>query len=206
MLPVPTATPIEHFSSVGAPIIIEGNTIAAGPTSPWAFAVLIQSATAPTIVRDNIVVGNATNGPAFLYQHPDPVLRSTSPVNGNIEYANNIITPNISPPSAYSDAAVRYSWIGSNGSVLTKNDFRGIDRGTVLSTRRPSSVNHSFTTPSDANTWLPAVGTWAVGDVIVNASPVELGSAGSKYIVEGWVCVAAGTPGTWVRRRASTGN
>jgi hypothetical protein len=36
----------------------------------------------------------------------------------------------------------------------------------------------------------PTTGTWKLGDVVVNTSP----SAGG---VPGWVCVTAGTPGTW---------
>lgn len=36
----------------------------------------------------------------------------------------------------------------------------------------------------------PAVGTWSVGDKVYHSNPV----AGGRI---GWVCVAAGTPGTW---------
>ena len=37
---------------------------------------------------------------------------------------------------------------------------------------------------------IPAAGTWAVGDIILNTAP-----AASGFI--GWVCTTAGTPGTW---------
>lgn len=36
----------------------------------------------------------------------------------------------------------------------------------------------------------PAAGTWAVGDTVYNTAPVAGGTIG-------WVCTAAGTPGTW---------
>lgn len=52
----------------------------------------------------------------------------------------------------------------------------------------------------------PSTGTWALGDFVLNSSPSEAGSAGSKYIVHGWRCVASGTPGTWVDCRFLTGN
>ncbi|MBT2594720.1 right-handed parallel beta-helix repeat-containing protein [Arthrobacter sp. ISL-72] len=55
---------------------------------------------------------------------------------------------------------------------------------------------------SAAPTW----GTWAVGDYVTNKAPAETGTAGSKYVVKGWVCVTAGSPGTWVQDRALTGN
>ena len=49
-------------------------------------------------------------------------------------------------------------------------------------------------------------GTWAQGDVIRNATPAEAGSAGSKYVVTGWICTASGAPGTWLQCRVLTGN
>lgn len=53
---------------------------------------------------------------------------------------------------------------------------------------------------------IPATGTAAVGDVITKANPVEAGAAASKYIIMGWVCVTAGSPGTWREMRVLTGN
>lgn len=52
----------------------------------------------------------------------------------------------------------------------------------------------------------PTTGTWAKGDFIRNSSPAELGSASSKYVIFGWTCLVAGTPGTWVEVRTLTGN
>lgn len=52
----------------------------------------------------------------------------------------------------------------------------------------------------------PTTGTWALGDFVNNANPSELGAATAKYVIVGWQCLVAGTPGTWVQRRAPTGN
>jgi len=52
----------------------------------------------------------------------------------------------------------------------------------------------------------PATGAWARGDYVRNGVVSEVGSAGSKYVIKGWICVAGGTPGTWVQDRAITGN
>lgn len=57
-----------------------------------------------------------------------------------------------------------------------------------------------------AQTAAPTSGTWSQGDFIKNKNPVEAGAASSKYIVLGWVCVASGTPGTWLQCRTLTGN
>lgn len=62
------------------------------------------------------------------------------------------------------------------------------------------SANHAAATAA------PTTGTWAQGDKVENSAPVEAGAASSKYVVIGWVCVVAGTPGTWLEMRVLTGN
>ena len=57
---------------------------------------------------------------------------------------------------------------------------------------------------SNAATVAPTAGKYAVGDVVRNSAPVELGSAGSKYVIYGWIVVAA--PLTFVPMRFLTGN
>jgi len=57
-----------------------------------------------------------------------------------------------------------------------------------------------------ATTAAPTSGDWMKGDAVRNSAPSELGTAGSKYVIEGWTCVVSGTPGTWVQRRFLTGN
>lgn len=52
----------------------------------------------------------------------------------------------------------------------------------------------------------PTTGTYAQGDYVRKAAPVEAGAATAKYVIVGWVCVAGGTPGTWVEARFLTGN
>lgn len=57
-----------------------------------------------------------------------------------------------------------------------------------------------------AATSAPTTGTFAQGDEVTNSAIAELGTTPNKYVILGWVCVAAGTPGTWVQMRALTGN
>jgi hypothetical protein len=52
----------------------------------------------------------------------------------------------------------------------------------------------------------PTTGQFNIGDFIRNSAPTELGTAGSKYTLDGWVCVLAGNPGTLLQRRSLTGN
>jgi hypothetical protein len=58
----------------------------------------------------------------------------------------------------------------------------------------------------NTGTAAPTTGTWAQGDFVRNSSPSELGAVGSKYVIQGWMAVAGGTPGTWVQVRTLTGN
>jgi hypothetical protein len=55
-------------------------------------------------------------------------------------------------------------------------------------------------------TAVPTTGTYATGDFVKNSAPSELGTAGSKYFIDGWKCVAGGSPGTFVQARCLTGN
>ena len=54
-------------------------------------------------------------------------------------------------------------------------------------------------------TSVPTTGSFAVGDIVWNASPTVSSAAGSvsqSYVVLGWVCTAAGSPGTLKEIRA----
>lgn len=47
-------------------------------------------------------------------------------------------------------------------------------------------------------------GLYMPGDFVPNSAVEELGTAGSKYVITGWVCVAS--PSTFVEARCLTGN
>ena len=47
---------------------------------------------------------------------------------------------------------------------------------------------------------------WARGSHLTNPTPVELGTAGSKYIITAWSCTVSGRQGTWLQCRSLTGN
>lgn len=47
---------------------------------------------------------------------------------------------------------------------------------------------------------------YQIGDFVRNLTPTPAGSPGSEYVVYGFLCVGAGTPGTWREVRVLTGN
>lgn len=63
-----------------------------------------------------------------------------------------------------------------------------------------------ITATYNAATSIPTSGTGTQGDFVKNKTPVEAGAAASKFVVIGWICVASGTPGTWLPARVLTGN
>lgn len=65
-------------------------------------------------------------------------------------------------------------------------------------------ANHINARVDDRAASAPTAGMFAVGDFVRNAAPSELGSAGSKYVITGWLCISS--PLTFVPLRAQTGN
>lgn len=57
----------------------------------------------------------------------------------------------------------------------------------------------------NAQTAAPTTGRHNLGDFVRNSAPAVAGSGGSQYVVIGWICTAAGEPGTWVQCRTLTG-
>lgn len=51
-----------------------------------------------------------------------------------------------------------------------------------------------------------ATESFQVGDFIRNSAPAELGTTPNKYVIFGWICTVAGSPGTWLQQRYLTGN
>ena len=58
---------------------------------------------------------------------------------------------------------------------------------------------------SNAATAAPTTGIYAVGDIVRNSAPSELGAASSKYVVYGFMCMST-SPLTFVPLRFLTGN
>ena len=74
------------------------------------------------------------------------------------------------------------------------NTFKG-NVNTAINSNIADRVNHLYDNIGygPTVTWrssVPLAGTWKVGDVTYNTAPIAGGTVG-------WVCVTAGTPGTW---------
>jgi len=89
--------------------------------------------------------------------------------------------------------------VGTNDPILQR-ELR--EHATQINLLSEGRIAAKYT----ATTAAPTGGTYMQGDSVPNLTPSELGTAGSKYVIEGWVCVVSGTPGTWVQKRFLTGN
>lgn len=63
---------------------------------------------------------------------------------------------------------------------------------------------------TNAASAVPTTGTWQQGDFVRNLAPSEAGTAGSKYVVTGWLRLTSGSNNVlntdWVATRSLTGN
>ena len=89
--------------------------------------------------------------------------------------------------------------VGMSDPMLTRELREHASQVNLLTEGRLAAVHNAATAP-------PTSGPYQAGDFVRNIAPAELGSAGSKYVIEGWFCVSSGTPGSWVQKRFLTGN
>jgi len=69
-----------------------------------------------------------------------------------------------------------------------------------------NNISDGMLAASYSATAAPTTGTHSLGDVVKNSNPSELGAAGGKYVITGWICTTAGAPGAWKETRTLTGN
>lgn len=91
------------------------------------------------------------------------------------------------------------TWLDSLKWTLGKRLSEISSQLNALTEGHVSAVTNAYTSA-------PTTGTYSQGDYIRHSAPIEAGTAGSKYVVVGFVCTVSGTPGTWVQCRYLTGN
>lgn len=103
-------------------------------------------------------------------------------------------------------------FVGKNPPVAGDDFYISSEGAFAFQVTTPGKVGGGSTTllrfdhRVHPGTAAPTSNSWDQGDRILNTAPSELGSGGSKYVVTGWICTVAGTPGTWLEMRTLTGN
>ncbi len=109
---------------------------------------------------------------------------------------NNLARPKLPTPSTDASDYERQLY-----SALVRELNDHADQVNALAEGKiVSHYNAESATPS--TTTIPH----EIGDFIKNRAPTELGTASAMYVVIGFSCISAGTPGQFVEVRCLTGN
>ena len=104
------------------------------------------------------------------------------------------------------DIDPRLPQVAADKDYLARLNVRLYDVFRAIASQLNGISEGRISSVTSATTSAPTTGTWNKGDRIYNTAPSELGTGGSKYVIEGWQCITGGTPGTWVQMRYLTGN
>lgn len=141
--------------------------------------------------------GGGTTGISALNSGSAPVnRRQPSATSGAVYSPGDFILDTANGNSSGLDPHAGWVCVGNSNCTYNGSAWTG---GTIMQVAASLCIIRDGTSA-------PASGTYSVCDRVINTSPSELGSAGSKYVVQGWICTAAGTPGTWLEQRTLTGN
>lgn len=153
-----------------------------------------------------VVSGNVFRGQVYPYGTNPGLLHSI----GNIyQGTNGYIYQNYGAVNVYStgdtfDSSNPYQLhSGAPNKFYVKNSVSlGLGSGVILDGIQQLG---SLTRKVSYGTSPPSSGTYAVDDIVYNINPTVQGTSGSQYVVLGWICISAGTPGTWVPMQVLTG-
>jgi hypothetical protein len=95
-------------------------------------------------------------------------------------------------------------------NYIANNTFKGMGVRSMTIATNPNIIGQNKYDGSSGfislgGTYPPTSGTFQAGQIIYNPNPAVSGTSGSQYIVLGWICTVAGTPGTWQPLRCLTG-
>lgn len=190
--------------------VVRGNTIS-GSVSYAIREVQYSSGTSiatDTIIEDN-VISNTTIAAIFVSgavatDNVNPIIRNNKIINAGAQaiYLSGLSVKNVHLignviDTTVSDAILLEStgdniWVQNN--IVRNAGSRGIRNyaeGPRILLSANMVENSSVANYLNVGIQAPLAGTWKLGDRMPNEGAV---SAGAK---SGWICVAAGTPGTW---------
>jgi len=150
-----------------------GNIVAGGTTNP-----LVKGASFASFYLSTQLFGGGSVGGYTTGSDSDDDLYFT--VDPSVKRIRVLVSPGTNPLRLRSFALYTL-----DGHTTTWTGYEEIIPG----------VNLGITAPT--------AGTWPKGQLILNDSKTELGSPGSKYVIEGWECIAP--PNVWIQKRMLTG-
>lgn len=205
-----TGTPVRVRGSLSGEIYSTRSywLIKQGPVDTYSFARNPMEAAAgvavmltqawPSGVKIEAVEGGVTNGfTTYGTNWTQPTMRNLATVNidngfvlDNISGANGEFTNYINCSAGF---CKRFYWQKSPSGQAYRPTFRMCGAGPRV------YMSNS----------MPTTGTWKTLDFVENTAPSVLGTAGNRYIVEGWKRLTSGNSNVlnvdWVEKRFTTG-
>jgi polygalacturonase len=124
----------------------------------------------------------------------------------NVEVEENTIYDNQVTPTTLIGIQANIASSGTISNIDIQNNQIGSTIATPYALSSGVGASHGQTNSVIWGTAAPTAGSWYQGDREYNSAPAEAGTAGSKYVIFGWICTVGGTPGTWLQMRSLTGN
>ena len=85
-----------------------------------------------------------------------------------------------------------------SGTTLSATGGGSTPLSTTPTASTGTALDASSGTVIPVSAAAPTTGTYAVGAIVRNSAVTEQGSTGAKYVNPFFICIVAGTPGTWV--------
>ena len=184
-----------NLNSPGHPVTVSGNNVnAAGAVGVHTYA-----------ATDSIVVANTITAA----QHEGIYIEVSARV---VTSDNKVYGCSLAGSGTYSGLNNRtgIAWTANGNDIEGANHHYGVEASTAAYQPVEMVGNHIYTFVTAATSFAstttgvsvvnghriaygaaaPTAGTWAQGDAVYNTAPAAAGTVG-------WVCVTAGTPGTW---------
>ena len=166
-----------------------------------------------TTVINNCFKIPALSGTSSLVAFPTPVTGSYNAwatlhsatagqvINYQVLHNGSIVFADTLTLTALPQKYLLASGVDCNTGTVTVRFYN-----TIASTSYDMFISNVIITKAFQHSTAPTTGYHQLAEIVYNYNPLETGTNGSKYVVVGWLCVASGTPGTWVPMRTLTGN
>lgn len=162
-------------------------------------------------ISDNYFMGSNVDKPFILTNHTGVKIHGNYMVRGRGGFdimtasPNNEITNNFSALTTNGQIQ-EYGTLASRNNTIRNNTTYSSNTG--LKAFELVATDDIFENNLDKSYFVsgaPVAWYHYKGEYKKNAAPSVLGTAGSQYVITGWLCTASGTPGTWTECRAMTG-
>ncbi|QDH47930.1 tail protein [Arthrobacter phage Xenomorph] len=147
-------------------------------------------------IVENFNINNCSASGVNIITNPKKMVVKHGRITNTVDYGvySNTTTTELLVDSVEVDGITGVSrgfYAGGGNCAFTRNKASNVTTPVVVATgTRKREENNSWNPAISYGSAAPTAGTYVVGDRVFNTAPAASGTIG-------WVCVTAGTPGTW---------